>query len=271
MTEGPKRSEPEADLPGLYAGVVLAYARNSIRATQARLTQARLELAVPTAAISLPDVPDRTIGTLPEELQKGLGQMRKITPEEYRDWTYVANVSFLVYHTTLFDTFLQDTIEFLLCLHPGVMSDYSVPFSDVMNATARHEVLNAALRDKVRQIGFMSFQERLQWLRKRFGLKFAIREETLKELVIFSEARNSAVHDQGWFEFCFSENGTITASQTACPLHPSDVEWEDASRAKESFAIAASCVVMTVFTQVLNCEAPESLMGMLEVLQGAEA
>jgi len=263
--------EQGVDLPSLYAEVVDAYRHNSLRAGQARLTQARLELAVPAAAVLMPKVGVDIVEQLPDDLRQSLDEVAKIEKAEYLDWSYVACVSFLVYYTTLFDTFLQDTIEFLLCAHPGAMSDYPVPFGQVVKSAARHEVLNAALKTKVREIGFMSFSERLRWLQKRFGVRVALDDPTREELAKCSEARNVAVHDQGWFEFCFSEDGTVAASQTGCPLHPNKLTWEDASAAKRTFGVVVAELAEAVYSQVLNCELPDSVRGTLEVLRGLDA
>ena len=51
--------------------------------------------------------------------------LSKVSPDSYGAHLHVTNVSHLVYSTTLFDTFLNDTTTFLFLLHPESIGKWS--------------------------------------------------------------------------------------------------------------------------------------------------
>lgn len=271
MTEHEPSLEFEGDLLKLYCTLVTAYSENVLRACEARLVQSRLSLAVPLVAVSLKDVNPEGLGSLPEVLRKGLDEMATIRPYEYNAWAYVGRISLLVYFTTLFDTFLQDTVEFLLCVHPGAIGDSDVPFAKVLKAASRDEILNVAVKAKVKEVGFLSFAERLQWLHKRFDLQVSLPDEVRTTLLHYAEVRNTIVHDQGYFDFCLTGRGSVALRHRSCPHHPTPVTYKDVGDAKRAFAWAVSAVAEIVFVQILKQEPPESMKSILGVLRTLDA
>jgi hypothetical protein len=271
MTEHEPSLEFEGDLLKLYSALVRAYSTNVLRANEARLTQTRLSLAVPLVAVSLQEVTPERLESLPEVLRKGLEEMASIQHYEYDAWAYVGRLSLLVYCTTLFDTFLQDTVEFLLCVHPGAIGDSDVSFAKVLKAGSRGEILNVAVKAKVKEVGFLSFTERLQWLHKRFNLQVSLPDEVRTTLLHYAEVRNTIVHDQGYFDFCLTDRKTVALRRRSCPHHPTPVTSKDVRDAKRAFAWAVSAVAEAVFVQILKQEPHESIKRLLGVLRTLDA
>lgn len=263
--------EHEGDLVNLYGALVTGYSANVLRAAEARLAQLHLSFAVPLVAVSFRGATPNALQLLPEILRKGLEEVAAVRRDEYDAWAYVGRTSMLVYFTTLFDTFLQDTVEFLLCAHPGAIGDSDVPFARVLKAGSRDELLNMAVKSKVKEVGFLSFGERLRWLHKRFGVQVSLPDDVRTALLHYPEIRNVIVHDQGYFDFCLTGRGTVALRRRACPRHPTPVKDEDVAEAKRAFAYAASVVAEAVFVQVLKQEPPEALRGVLGVLKTLDA
>jgi len=271
MAEPEPPIEFEGDLLNLYSALISAYSANVLHAAEARLAQMRLSLAVPLVAVSLQNANPERLESLPDELREGLGEIAAIRRDEYDAWAYVGRLSLLVYFTTLFDTFLQDTVEFLLCAHPGAIGDSDVPFAKVLKAISRAEILNVAVKAKVKEVGFLSFAERLHWLHKRFGLQVPLPDEVRTALLHYSEVRNIIVHDQGYFDICLTGHGTVALRRRPCPRHPTPVTGNDVGDAKRTFAWTASAVAEAVIVQILKQEPPEALKGILGVLRSLDA
>jgi len=86
--------------------------------------------------------------------------------------TYVTDLSHLIYATSLLDTFLSETTLFLFLLHPLSMGkNQQVPLRMVIEASSRNETLTQAARARTREISYLPFLGRLQFLRDTFGLR----------------------------------------------------------------------------------------------------
>jgi len=254
MEEGQQQPERPASRGELFSSVVTAYTINLLRAVEAMAAHTAMMGALPVIAVRLRQVPPEVLTQVPDDLKAAL-QMVTISHDEYDAFVYVSNVSMLVYHTTLFDTFIQDTIEFLLCLHPQSIRESAVSFDRVLKANSREELLNTAIKAKVRDLGFESFSERLRWLRKRFGVDCKLSEEASAEIAHFGDVRNSIVHDQGFFDFFIDGKGEVALQHRACSRHPTVVTRQDVSKARSAFTQAVVSIATAVMEQVLK-EAP---------------
>ncbi|MDH4133894.1 MAG: hypothetical protein OEV31_03830 [Gammaproteobacteria bacterium] len=267
MSNNEKSVDSSDEHSKLWSLVVVSYAQSVLRAGEAQLLSLLLGACIPALASGLSKVAPDDMKSFPEELQSGLSLISRTKPKEYDAFRYVAPLSFLVYYVSLFDTFLQDTIEFLLCLHPNAIGDSHVDFQDVLKAGTRDDVLNTAIRNKVREIGFLSFSERLQWLRKRFGLNIALTEKAQSELSHYANVRNTVVHDQGYFDFRIVDGNRVVVQQRGCPRHPTVITHDNVVSATNAFSDAVVLISQAVFEQVLKTNPHDAVKGVLDVLR----
>jgi len=182
-----------------------------------------------------------------------LQHFNKIQYSSYDSLAYVTNVSHLVYGTTLLDTFLSDTTLFLFLLIPQSMGkNQQVPLRKLIEASSRNEALTQAALARTREIGYLPFTARIQFLRDTFGLKIAINQDAFEALDHYSSIRNTAVHDQGIFELRLDNDGQVLSRQKTCPLHPTQVSGDDVFKAIKAFDSIARAVAYSVLTQVLK-------------------
>jgi len=128
-----------------------------------------------------------------------------------------------------------------------------------------------AIKGKVKEVGFLSFAERLQWLHKRFNLQVSLPDEVRTTLLHYAEVRNTIVHDQGYFDFCLTGRGTVALRRRSCPHHPTPITNNDVRDAKRAFAWAVSAIAEAVFVQILKQEPHESITHILGVLRTMDA
>ena len=255
-----KPSGKPTDLPVLFTTVIAAHVRNLLRAEEARATHWSVACAVLriAAATEVPAQPGRPAA---------VAELSAIRLGEYESWSYVSTVSSLVYYATLFDTYLQDVIEFLLFTHPGAMDDYELPFRRVLDATSRHDILNTAVKSKVRELGFLSFTERLRWLRQRYKLDIQLDKAELERLARVADLRNVVVHDQGWLDFHLTEDGVLALGAKACPRQPTHVGTKDIHDAAEVLGHTAAAIAEAVFGQVLKAKPAPAVQHLIDVLR----
>ncbi len=182
-----------------------------------------------------------------------LQHLDRIPYSSYDALAYVTNVSHLVYATTLLDTFLSDTTLFLFLLIPHSMGkNQQVPLSTVIQAASKNEALTQAALARSREIGYLPFSGRLQFLRETFGLSLDIDAEAAQALDHYPSVRNTAVHDQGVFKLLLDDNGIVTSKQKTCPLHPTKVTGDDVHKAIHAYETVVRTVAASVFKQVLK-------------------
>jgi hypothetical protein len=200
-----------------------------------------------------------------------LEQLDRIPYSSYDALSYVTNVSHLVYATTLLDTFLSDTTLFLFLLNPQSMgNDQKVPLRTLIKARSRNEAITEAAVTRTREIGYLSFNGRLNFLRDRFGLNITLPVDVVDALEHYPSIRNTAVHDQGLYEFGLDDDGTISFRQKTCPLHPTTVTGQDVEKAIKVYELVAQAVAGTVFAQVLKQGDHPRVQTLLRVLNSED-
>lgn len=215
-----------------------------------RLWQARIVYISTIMALSLLNREDATSD---EQALKAVATLRKLSMEELDGFSYINAVSELVYATTLLDSFLSDITMFLFLLHPHSIGDQqSISLGDLLSATSRVELINASATKRVREISFLPFVARLDFLRERFGLHISLDAETLELLNHFATVRNVLVHDQSVFDVLLDEDGTIRVKQVRCSRHPTPISPEDPQKAQQAFREVAAAVYEAVCMQVLK-------------------
>lgn len=153
-----------------------------------------------------------------------LVHLDRVPNSSYESLSYVKDVSHLVYATTLLDTFLSDTTMFLFLLFPGAMGkNHQVSLRTLIDASSRNEALTKAAAVRTREIGYLPFTGRIDFLRESFGLAITLDAETSNALAHYSTVRNTAVHDQGVFELRLDDSGHVQSRQKACRRHPTQV------------------------------------------------
>jgi hypothetical protein len=269
-----ERQEPvprDPDPADLFSVVVSTYASNVLRAMDARIAHQTIVAVVPMLNATWKSAQTDLVKGMPSGVQEGLDLLSKMSAAEYDAFVYIGRLSMLVYFTTLFDTFLQDTIEFLLCLHPSSIGESAVSFERVLKAGSREEILNAAVKAKVREVGFDSFSARLRWLREHFGLDCKVTAEDAAEIGHFSGIRNVIVHDQGFFDFYIDTRGSVALEHRACPRHPTLVTERDLAKAKLAFSQVVASISDAVFSQVLKQAPQKSIADLIQMLRTLSA
>ncbi len=182
-----------------------------------------------------------------------LGHLAKIDFETFDAWSYVTNISHLVYATTILDTFLSDTTLFLFLLFPNSMGkNQQVPLRKVIDARSRTEVITQAAATRTREISYLPFPARLQFLVETFGLKVDLTAEQNHALEHYPSIRNTAVHDQGLFELSVDENGRPVSKPKSCPRHPTVMDPDDVQKSIRAYQGIARTVAAAVCCQVLR-------------------
>jgi hypothetical protein len=184
---------------------------------------------------------------------KVLSHLHEIDHNEFDSLRYVTNVSHLVYGTTLLDSFLSDTTMFLFLKFPHAMGkNQQVPLRVLINSASRNAAISKAAADRTREISYVPFVGRIDFLREAFGLDISLSVEAIGALEHYSSIRNIAVHDQGFIQLQLDESGEVAVSRKACPRHPTPVSWEDVHKAIKNYAYVAKAVAEAVFAQVLK-------------------
>lgn len=193
-----------------------------------------------------------------------LDHLARIPFDSYDALAYVTNVSHLVYATSLLDTFISDTTLFLFLLIPKSMGkNQQIPLRTIIEASSRNDALTLAASGRTREISYLPFPGRIDFLRDTFGLALNLSSEETDALMHYSSVRNTAVHDQGIYELGLDENGSVVSRKKACPRHPTSVSGEDVHKAIHVYDGVAREIACAVFTQVLkagSCEAVQSFI-----------
>lgn len=182
-----------------------------------------------------------------------LGHLDRIPYSSYDALAHVTNISHLVYATTILDTFLSDTTLFLFLFFPQSMGkNQQVPLRTVIEATSKNDTLTRAAMERSREISYLAFSDRIQFLRETYGLDIDIDEETSEALTHYPTVRNVVVHDQGIFKLFLDERGNVATQQKACSMHPTNVAGDDVYKAAKAYEKVIKAVAASVFNQVLK-------------------
>lgn len=237
-----------------------AYAFSNLRLAEAKLVHAEARLAI-LASVQVmggPQTVPQKVGHLsnPADITR---QLATVSKHGFEAYSYVTALTQLVYATTLFDTFLQDVIEFALFMHPRAVGDSTILLSAVIEASGWATVINDAIRKKVRELGFLSFPERIKWLKTKFGLTPDISAEAMTQIAHYADLRNAVVHDQGFLEFGFTDNRKLALFQAKCPVHPTPVTIDQSNNALQAYNIAAVALTNSVYRELLKCAVPSDV------------
>ena len=195
-------------LPNTYSRIALAFGASFGRLVQAMLVSARF------SAIYYRSRADRIETGSVDLTSDAAMHIFKTSETQLESFRYISDLSFLVYATTLLDSFLNDTTKFLLLLHPrAIGKDQSIKMDDLLSASSKHEAICIAAQRKVRDISFLSFLARVKYLKEHFGLHVELDEDLIKDLDHYLGLRNVLVHDQSVFDIGLDEEGKLTEQQ----------------------------------------------------------
>lgn len=182
-----------------------------------------------------------------------LCHLEHVSEAELDIFSYVTNLSYFVYATTLLDGFLSGTTRFLFLLFPRAMGvEQRVTLGDVIDAKSRVDLINDIVGKRVREIGHSGFLERLDVLADRFGISIELGSETMSALKECSATRNLIVHDLGAFDLALQEDGSLAATQTSCIRHPVPLGSDLLLGAMKLYGQIAREVYSAVVDQVLK-------------------
>jgi hypothetical protein len=254
--------EKRQDTLGVFSMLVMAYSQGSLRFTSARLVFELLFAAALRYKVS------EEVDIAEHPYYEVLKNVRKIKDGDLNAFEYVGRISHLTYATTLFDTFLSDCTHFLFLLHPkAIGKNQAVTLESVLGANSRTEIINQAALRKVRDIGFLSFSARVEFLKTTFGLKFDLDEQTEKQLERAASRRNTVTHDQGIFELNLNDDETPSISQKANAWLPTPVTPEEIIQAVITYHTIVAVISRSVITQVLKVPIDPSIDGLLQHLE----
>ncbi len=198
------------------------------------------------------------------EYADALGHLAKVSRSSLDSLSYITNISHLVYATTLVDTFLTDTTVFMFLMFPQAMGkNQQISLASLLAHDSRHEVITEAAARRAREIAYLPFAGRIEFLRTTFGLEVTLDDETVRALDHYPSARNTAVHDQGVFEILLDEKGQLISRQKTCRRHPTRVKDDDVRKAAEAYKAVAAAVATAVMVQVLKAGDHPALKAML--------
>jgi hypothetical protein len=236
----------------------------SVAAGLLRLASARI--AVNSFSIDLlRAVNERT--TAGAEASVTASAASRLSPCEFDSFSYISNVSHLVYAATLLDSFLADTTTFLFLLFPGALGkDTVAKLDEVLQAPTREALIGDIVRRRVRDVGYMSFLDRIAYLAERFSLGVALDENDRLTLEEFSTLRNVIVHDQSVFDLYLDEKGRVQAKQKACGRHPTPVPDVVLKKAHRAFFSTVRAIHEAVVSQVLKRKGESEFQSIMDAL-----
>lgn len=166
--------------------------------------------------------------------------LAKIQYDSYDALVYVTDLSLLVYATTLLDTFVTDTTTFLLLKYPKAIGKaQQIPIDNLIAASSPRQLLSEAAARKAREVSYLSFPARIEFLQKSFGLLLDLEAPAMDALEHYPSVRNAAVHDQGLLQLSLSEAGEVTCRQKTCVRHPTAVSAQDVDDARKGYVKVA--------------------------------
>lgn len=238
-----------------YGHVVATFDVGMFRFRSAEAAHARL-LAALLSYRSL----EGPVRQLPEPYQEVFTQLEKIPRSSYDALRYVTDLSLLVYATTLLDTFLLETTTFLLLLFPRSLGKtQQIPVSSLVSASSTSQLVSEAVSRKARELSFLPFVARVEYLRETFGLKYTLHDGDQTALAHFSSIRNAAVHDQGIYELALSDDGTIVCHTRRSAVRPTDISEHEVEAAVGSYRRVAGVIATAVMGQCLKAPNHPSL------------
>lgn len=204
------------------------------------------------------------------DVRKILDELARIREREFDSFVYVDRISQLVYATALFDTFLTDITRFLFLLHPRALGDnVSVSLGSLLAAESKGQAITAAVNKKTETFSYLSFLKRIEILNKTFGLCVELGDSVRESLKHYAGVRNTAIHDQGYFDMTVNDQGSLSAKCRACPLHPTPLDDKDWGKALNTHMTVAQLLYSQIATKVLKVDVDGSFAEALKRLQNA--
>ena len=166
-----------------------------------------------------------------------------VSKKAWEDFDYTTNISNLVYVTTIFDTFLSDTTNFLMLLNPpSIGKTHMFQVDDIVSATSVSELLNQAILKKVRDISYLPFIGRIKYLGDTFGVSIKFSDIVFDMLEKYSGIRNVIVHDQGLYNMKLDDSKKIKLEPKIFGHKPTLVKNEELKEAQ--------CVYIWLFMKI---------------------
>jgi hypothetical protein len=241
-----------------YTHVVLSFKLGMLRFWSADAAHSRLNAALLSYKLSA------SRNTLPETDHDVFRHLAKIPYQSYDALTYVTDLSLLVYATTLLDTFLSDTTTFLLLKYPhSIGKTQQISIENLIGASSPRQLLVEAASRKTREISFLSFVGRIEFLQGTFGLTLNLDETVKTALVHYPSVRNAAVHDQGVFELSLSDEGKVVSRQKTCLHRPSLISAKDINAAVNAYRSVANAIASSVMGHCLKAPQHSVLEGLI--------
>jgi hypothetical protein len=232
----------------------------------ARLSGARIvtnELQIAMLKVASARTTDTAVETGAED--NPFRRLLALNPFEIDAFVYVTNTSHLVYATTLLDAFIHDCTIFLHLLQPASIGpEQPLIFQDILGAQSRAEIITNLAAKKARDWSYQSFKDRVEYLRKRFGLKLTLDADTWQEVGHLTGIRNVVVHTQSAHRLAFDRKQGVLATRSSCPLHPKPVDHETFMKANRAYVSLAAEIFSAVADQVLDACGEESVLKMQE-------
>jgi hypothetical protein len=176
-------------------------------------------------------------------------------PSRERCFEYVSKTGLMIYSATLFENFIADTTRLLLLANPGAIgSNCLVPIGTVLSDESRMEVIDREVTKKLRTLSFSTIEERFEFLRNRFGLKFDL-SELMGRLKRLTELRNELVHDQSCVRFSFEVVQNGSSESWRDPKAPTEEILElDSTEVYITYYAAGLIVYRSVVCDFLNSD-----------------
>jgi hypothetical protein len=185
-----------------------------------------------------------------------LRQLARVPDKSLKSLEHVTNIAHLIYATTLFDTFLTETTQFLFLSIPRAMgADQQIPLSGLFDPSSRNAAITNAALERAREVGQLPFARRLQLVQETCAMKIVLPEAVWEAMNQFSSVGGSATHDpQGDIQLQLDDRGEIVIKAQSCPRHQPKISREDVRWAIESYEQAARAIAAAVFSQILHQE-----------------
>jgi hypothetical protein len=188
-----------------------------------------------------------------------LDDIKIISEKSHETLEYVTNVSHLVYATSLLDTFLSDVTLFMFLLYPASMGiNHKITLETLLNSSSRNDAITKIAEKRTREISYLPFVGRLEFLQKNLNLNIKIEPDILDSLAHYTLMRNVAVHDQRMCEIKLNDNGSIESQDKKESEYPIKITSEDTSKALDTYGIVGIEVSRVICTQVLKRDSPLS-------------
>ena len=192
------------------------------------------------------------LNRLPTKLQEYFLQSAKAATSSSSQVRTIQASSALVFGCAIFDTFIADTLTLLLLRFPETMGrDSKVPFEMLLHSTSREEVIAQVIQRRVRELGFESLANQLEFLNRHFKAGIALSKVTIDSLRRTFELRNKLVHDQSSHDLKIGRRGQLVLKSRPRRVRAREI-MEISGSAFDEFLTAMKHIYRQVATNVLK-------------------